>query len=357
MAQPPFDERLARVRSAMESAHFTGLIITCGTSLRWLTGFTGSSGAAWIDAESTAFATDGRYRETVRKGLPGWELVDSRTPVDALISACADRSPGPIGLPGDVPWRETEQLRLATPRPLVDDDDIIQKLRVRKDATELAALRAASQITDDAVMALYTELAPGITERDAAWRFEQLVRERGADGVAFPPIVAFGASSAHPHHTSGERPLERGDLVLTDVGARVDGYCADMTRTVAFGTIDPVARGMHEVVQRAQAAGRGEVRAGVAAAEVDAAVRAVLAEAGMVELFVHGTGHGVGLDIHEAPLIGPSSAAILEAASTVTVEPGVYLPDVGGIRIEDLLLVGDTEADSLTQLPRDLIVL
>jgi Xaa-Pro aminopeptidase len=211
-------------------------------------------------------------------------------------------------------------------------------------------------VTDRALDELVSGLREGVTERAVARRFADLVLAHGGDGLAFDTIVASGPNASVPHHSPTDRPLGRGDLVVLDLGARVDGYCADMTRTVVVGAPDEWQSQIHQAVHEAQRNGVDAVRPGAVAGAVDAAARSAIERAGFGDRFVHSTGHGIGLQVHEAPLLGAGSTGRIEQSSIVTVEPGIYLPGRGGVRIEDTVLVGPDGAVPLTTTPRDLLV-
>ena len=232
-------------------------------------------------------------------------------------------------------------------------------MREIKDAGEIALLRLACEAADAALADLVEGggLRPGRTEREVGRELESLMLDHGADGVSFETIVATGANSAIPHHRPTDAVLAAGDFVKIDFGALVCGYHSDMTRTFVLAPAAQWQLDLYELVAAAQRAGREAVKPGVALRDVDAASRRVIADAGYADNFTHGLGHGVGLEIHEAPGISASAAGTLLAGSAVTVEPGVYLPDRGGVRIEDTLVVGETAPDLLTQFPKELAIL
>ena len=237
--------------------------------------------------------------------------------------------------------------------------DALQRWRMKKTQDELAKIAQAAQIADAAFDDALHFLARGMSEKEAAWRLEQAMRMRGAEAMSFSPIVAAGENGAKPHAEPSERMLRDGDLVVMDFGCKVDGYCSDMTRTVAIGHVDDRCAEIYDVTLRAQRAAKQALRSGVDGISVDAVARGIIAQAGYGAYFGHGLGHGVGLEIHELPRLTSTQAGkiILEEGHVVTVEPGLYLPDIAGVRIEDLCVVTQTGAQSLSHSPTELIVL
>jgi Xaa-Pro aminopeptidase len=233
---------------------------------------------------------------------------------------------------------------------------VVDGLRMVKEAGEVDRIRAACAIADDALGALLPTLRDRPSERDFALRLEFAMRERGASGVSFDPIVAAGPNGAKPHARPSDRRIESGELVVIDFGCVVDGYCSDMTRTVSVGDPGPEARHMWDTVLLAQRTGCEAVAVGIECAAVDRASRDVIADAGWADAFVHGTGHGVGLEIHESPRVASTATGTLAPGHVVTVEPGVYLPGIGGVRIEDTLVVTPDGPIALTEFPKQLVV-
>ncbi len=358
--------RAARVRDALEEARLDALLVSSLVHVRYLTGFTGSAALLLIARDGAlTFVTDGRYATQSSEQLRGaGGDADGRvgTTAAAQREALQQAASGMarIGLEaGWVTW--AQQRRYASEwfpdAELVPTEDVVESLRRTKDGGEIARIEAAARIADGALAALLPRLHDGPTEREFAMELDQEMRRRGASGPSFETIVASGPNGAKPHHRPSDRRIEAGDGVVVDFGAIVDGYCSDMTRTVSVGEPrDPMLEKMRAVVADAQQAGVDTVAAGTASAEVDAACRRVIDAAGWADAFVHGTGHGVGLQIHEDPRVTSVSAATLAAGDVVTVEPGVYLPDHGGVRIEDTVVVTAAGCRPLTTAPKDFVI-
>jgi Xaa-Pro aminopeptidase len=348
--------RLAAVRAAVEEEGAGALLVTDPVNVRWLTGFSGSAGIVHLTADTAVLVTDGRYAERAGEEAPGWTIVLDRTwgwlgehhPADAPLAVEADA----------MPWstvRVLDEMEMVS--ELVPSSGLIATLRQVKDEGELASLRRACDLTSRAFDDALGWLRPGLTERDVARRLVATMIDLGADEKAFAPIVAAGPNGSRPHHEPGDRTLAAGDLVTMDFGALVDGYHADMTRTIGLGQIDPPLARIHDLVHTAQQAGVDAAVAGAEPGDVDRAARQVISEAGHGEHFEHGTGHGVGLGLHETPFLSRGAGGTLRDRMTVTVEPGVYVPGLGGVRIEDVVVVGTGAAERLTTASRSLITL
>ena len=351
--------RRARLRERLDAAGLAGMAVTKPVNVRYLAGFTGSAGALVVLPDRAVLLTDPRYGEQAALEVPEAEVRVTRGDLIEAVAAVLAAAPAPVGFePEGLTWGAGQRLRARRPEgALRPAPGLVEELRRVKDPEELAAMRQAAAIGTDALQEVLGGLREGVTEREVADRLEAALRRRGAEALAFPSIVAFGEQAAQPHHPPGDRPLRRGDLVKLDFGGRVDGYCSDMTRTVAFGRASERQREVYEVVRRAQAAGLAALRAGVTAGAVDAACREVIAGAGLGEAFSHPTGHGVGLEIHEAPILRAGSDGTIPAGTPITVEPGVYLPGFGGVRIEDLAVVQPDGHELLTTAPKDLLEL
>ncbi len=347
--------RRERLRRQIDESR-DGFLITDLADLRYLTGFSGSNGALFISAsgaEGDVFSTDGRYVEQAATQCPDLGVLVARDCVAAISAQCVAQGAEAISLDA----RSSVAIMVAVEQVGLTvhlQENPVAALRAIKDAGEISALEQACEITSRAVDILAVEMREGDSEIAIARRLEQLFGELGADDRSFATIVASGENSAKPHHEPTGKTLNAGDLLIIDCGALVRGYHADMTRTFIVGEPAPWQVDLHALVARAAEAGRRAVASGVNLADLDAAARSVIEAAGHGEHFGHGLGHGIGLDIHEAPMIGPRAKGRLSADTTITVEPGVYLPGRGGVRIEDSLLVTADGQRSLTSSPRDL---
>ncbi|HXV93095.1 MAG TPA: Xaa-Pro peptidase family protein [Pseudonocardia sp.] len=361
----PGASRRQALRALLRAAELDALLVTDLVNVRYLTGFTGSNAAlvvhAGTDAESR-FCTDGRYVLQAAAEVPDLEHVIDRASAPALARAAGGLGIARLGFESDAVTVDAHAVLVeaADPVRLHRAPGLVQRLRQTKDDIEIAALRAACAAADAALADLLAAggLRPGRTEREVALDLENRMREHGAAGPSFATIVATGPNSAVPHHRPGASELRRGDLVKMDFGALVDGYHSDMTRTVVLGSAAGWQRELHSLVAAAQRAGRAATVPGAGAREVDAAARDVIVAAGRGEEFGHGLGHGVGLQIHEAPMLGPTARATLGERMVVTVEPGVYLPGRGGVRIEDTFVVGGAGGggpEVLTRTTRELL--
>src|SRR5690349_19091390 len=339
------------------------MLVTRLVNVHYLSGFTGSNAALLIraDDDTPVLATDGRYRTQAAQQVPDADIVIERACGPFLAGRAASSGARRLGFESHVVTVEgfDSLAKEAGEAELVRAAGTVEALREVKDAGEVALLRLACEAADAALADLVERggLRAGRTERDVGRELESLMRDHGADGPSFETIVAAGANSAIPHHRPTDAVLAAGDFVKIDFGALVCGYHSDMTRTFVLAPAAQWQLDLYELVAASQKAGREAVGPGIALREVDAASRQVIADAGFADNFTHGLGHGVGLEIHEAPGINASAAGTLLAGSAVTVEPGVYLPDRGGVRIEDTLVVGETTPDLLTQFPKELAIL
>ncbi len=368
--------RREALRELTRAAELDAVLVTDLVNVRYLTGFTGSNAALVVDAADTEgderrtrLVTDGRYTVQAGEQVPELPTIIERACAVAAVTASVGDGARRLGFESDQVTVDAHAALLAvaaelaagagTAAELVRAPGLVQALRVVKDDSELAALRAACAAADAALADLIAAggLRPGRTERAVADDLERRMREHGADGPSFDTIVAAGGNSAIPHHEPTDAVLAAGDLVKMDFGALSGGYHSDMTRTVVLGRPADWQRELYALVARAQAAGRAALRVGSEVAAVDGAARQVIVDAGRGDEFSHGLGHGVGLQIHEAPALSATGAGTLAAGMTVTVEPGVYLAGRGGVRIEDTLVVRPDGAELLTLTSRELLAL
>ena len=359
---PPLraEGRLARLRERLHRDGVEAAVITESANVRWLTGFTGSNGAVVVGPAETLLVTDARYAEQAPDQLAqagcfgDVEVVVARSVSDAT----AERLKGvaTLGLEDSIDWRTQLGFIEAVDAEVVPLSEVVEGLRAVKDSAELARVEAAACIADAALAAVLPMLRPGITEVEIQRSIDDGLRRAGASGPAYDTIVASGPNSSLPHASPTGRELACGDLVIIDAGATVDGYRSDMTRTFVLGEPSERAAAMLDTVLRSQQAGVARVRPGIEAREVDKACRSVIDDAGMGGAFVHGTGHGVGLHIHELPRIASSSGTVLRPGHVLTVEPGVYFPGFGGARVEDLVVVTENGCRSLTRHPKEPVI-
>lgn len=342
------------------------MLVTDLVNVRYLTGFTGSNAALLIrvDDEVPVLATDGRYRTQAAEQSPDAEVVIERACGPHLTATAAATGVRRLGFESHVVTVDGHALltKAAGDVELVRAAGAVEALREVKDAGEIALLRLACEAADAALADLVAAggLRPGRTEKEVGRDLESRMLDHGADGVSFETIVAAGSNSAIPHHRPTDAVLAAGDFVKIDFGALVAGYHSDMTRTFVLAPVAQWQRDLYDLVATAQRLGRQALAPGVSLSGVDGASRQVIADAGFADNFGHGLGHGVGLQIHEAPGISASSAGTLLAGSAVTVEPGVYLPGRGGVRIEDTLVVGSDDhptPELLTRFPKELAIL
>lgn len=360
--------RRDRLRVLLAQRDVEAAVITRLVNIRYLSGFTGSNGALVVrENGSDLLVTDGRYGDQAKAEASDVELLvdyPARTGVRLPVAVHAVKRLVASGErrvafeDHDVTVAQYRGMTDAAPHTdFVSLHRGVEELRMVKDEVEIAALRKACAISDQALADLVPGIREGITERDLARKLDAKMREYGADAPAFPTIVASGPNSAIPHHQPTDRFVERGDLVKIDFGARYAGYHADETRTFVVGVAAGWQKEIYELVVAAQQAGKRALAPGARAKDVDAASRDAIAEAGYGDQFTHGLGHGVGLEIHEDPFLGCSATVTLASRIPVTVEPGVYLPGRGGVRVEDTVLVDDEGAESLTRTDRELTVL
>jgi len=355
--------RVSALRRRLEADGVEAMLVGELANMRYLTGFDGvfdsmAAGAVVVARDFVRYYTDSRYIEAARAAAEGtaWDVRQQR---ESLFSeVCADlRADGfeTLAMESSVAYARFKMISELFGGRVVMTDHAVEDLRAVKDAGELAAAARAAALTDEAFDHVLGILRPGLREVDVALALEAYMRGHGSEGVAFEPIVASGPNTSKPHAGITMRVIGEGELLTMDFGAKVGGYCADMTRTVVIGSASDEQRRIYDAVLAANEAGRAAVRAGARAVDVDGAARTLLTERGYGEAFGHGLGHGVGLDIHEMPSLSVRSTDVLVAGNIVTVEPGAYLPGFGGVRIEDLVAVEEGGSKLLSHSPRNLI--
>jgi Xaa-Pro aminopeptidase len=341
------NERVERLRASLEEP----LLVTSGVNVRYLIGFQSSNAALFVDEERIVLFTDFRYAAAAR-ALEGVELVESER---SVLKTIAESLQGRVGFEAAALTYDGWQTLHDAGIELVPRRELVERLRAVKDVDELSTIREAARITDAAYAALAEERFVGRTERDLAWRLEQLMHEHGAHASAFEPVVGSGPTGALPHGRPTDRVVERNETVVVDAGAIFRGYNSDCTRTFATGELPDDLAEAYDVCLRGQLAGLGAMRAGVSGTEADAAARSVIEGAGLGEKFGHGLGHGVGLLVHEAPIARHDSEDVLEPGNVITCEPGIYLEGRGGVRIEDLVVITDGEPEVLSSYTKELV--
>jgi len=354
-AASAFLARQERLRALLEARQIPLILVTNLINIRYLTGFVGSAGTALFGPRQGLLWVDPRYTLQSREQAQGVEVVEEK--IGSLKGAAkwlAKHSVREIAFEvSNLTCANFDLLRTQAGRTLAmkPAGDLIEELRVVKDRGEIEAIRSAGKVTAEVFCELLRMIRPGVCERDLASEVDYRMRKKGAEGAAFETILASGPRSAYPHARPSSKPLQESDLVIFDFGAILRGYAADMTRTVFLGEPSRRVRSVYSSVLKAQRGAVKSIQDGIKAGAVDSAARSVLAKRGLAGYFTHSTGHGVGLEIHERPRVGRGETARLRAGSVVTVEPGVYIEGLGGIRLEDTVLVGPEGPEVLTPAP------
>jgi Xaa-Pro aminopeptidase len=355
-----YTPRLETLRAKLAEKHLDAILISQAENRRYLSGFTGSTGWLLISQDKALIASDFRYYEQVGKECPDFELVKiTGLFTDVLPEMVKATGTTRLGFEAStVTVAQLQKWRAATPGTRwFTTYELVEYLRASKDDAELAIMKEALALTDRALAQGLEQVRPGMKERDLAWILESYMRTHGAEGVAFEILVQAGPHSAMPHYSAGEGVIREGEPLLIDMGAKVQGYHADLTRTFFVGKEpDRQFREVYDIVLRAQEAAEKGIRAGMIGKDAHALAQKVIDEAGYGDRFGHGLGHGVGLAIHEKPSAGRLSEDILVPGSLLTVEPGIYIPAWGGVRIEDVVRVTDDGVEVLTASPKDPIL-
>lgn len=355
------NSRLEALRARFESSEIDGILIGSDENRRYISGFNGTAGNLIITADAAVLATDFRYIEQAPKQAPDFRVIRvAGGGSDWLTNLLKELGVRRLGF-------ESQQMTVATHDrlskslagagngdgvDLIPTAGLVEELRSVKDEGEIALLQRAIDIADQAFEEVSRIVKAGMTESEVAWLLERTMRELGADSVSFETIVATGPNAALPHHRADDTPILEGQPLLIDMGARYQGYCSDLSRTFCLGREEDPFREVYSTVLRAQQTAIENVRTGMTAGEADALARAVIEEAGYGDTFGHSTGHGVGLDIHERPGVGPNSPVVLEDGMPFTIEPGIYISGWGGVRIEDIVVLENGRARQLSHAPK-----
>ena len=357
------DHRLGSLRRRMADGEAEAFLITDLANMRYMTGFEGvlddsPNAACLVSSEWTRFYTDGRYEEAAREAAEGTPWVVHVTQQSLYIEMCrqlAEEGVASLAVEASVPYGRFRFISEQFTGRILVVDQWVEQLRQVKTSRELERIEAAARLADDAMEYAVSLVKPGMTERHMALELEVFMRTGGSEGVAFPVIVASGPNSARPHAIPSEREFEVGDLVVVDLGARIGDYCSDLTRTFGVGRVPEESRRIYAAVLEANEAALAGVRPGMRGSEIHALAGDVITKHGFGERFTHGLGHGVGLEVHELPRVSSAADESVPGGAVITIEPGVYVPGVGGVRIEDLVVVEDGSARLLSHAPKTLM--
>jgi len=353
-------KRVAGLREKLEAKGLSAMLIGSPINRRYLTGFTGSAGYVLITKEQSYLLTDFRYMTQAPQQATGFKVIEHGAKVmDTVKELLQSEGIASLGFEQDhvtygVYSGYTEQL---TPISLVPVSGLVEELRIIKDAEELKIMQRAADLADETFSHVLTLLKAGKTEREIDLEMEMFMRSRGATSSSFDTIVASGERSALPHGVASDRVIQGNEFVTFDFGALLDGYCSDLTRTVALGSPDPKLKEIYDIVLEAQLHALAHIKPGMTGREADALARDIITRYGYGEYFGHSTGHGLGMEVHESPRLSKASDDILKPGMVVTVEPGIYLPGLGGVRIEDDIVITETGIQILTSSSKDYTVL
>lgn len=354
-------KRVQKLRELLEAQHIEALLITDVTNRRYITGFTGTSGFALVTPHKAYLITDFRYVTQAGEQAPHFELIQHKDTIwQAVVDVCRDTEVKELAFDKQhLSFAEYEELQKNAKNVVLKPTAaLVEQLRLIKDEAELAILQAAADIADRTYDHILTFIESGMTEREVELELEFTMRKLGATSPSFDIIVASGKRAALPHGVASNKRIEAGDLVTMDFGALYKGYCSDMTRTVMVGEPTDKQREIYDIVLTAQKRTIAGIKPGMTGREADALARDYIADKGYGDNFGHGTGHGLGLDIHEEPRLSrKNSETVLKPGMVVTVEPGIYIPDLGGVRIEDDVVITNTGCQRLTKSTKELIVL
>lgn len=344
--------KLKKLRQKFQENGLDAMLVSSADNRRYMSGFTGSAGYLLISRKEAVLATDFRYTEQAGNQAPDFRIHRTAAGLDWFPEWTADQNVNRIGFESQdltvslyESFKKAAQDAEKTNMPeLISTSGLIEEIRTVKDADEIRLLTRAVEIADEALDEVAAIVKPGMTEEAIAWELEKAMRVRGAEMISFDTIVGAGPNGALPHHRADETVVKDGDAIVIDMGAKYEGYCSDLTRTIFVGEPDEKFREIYNIVLKAQLAAEEQVRAGMTGEEVDAIAREVIAEAGYGDNFGHSLGHGVGLAVHEYPRVGPRAKDVLEDNMVFTIEPGIYLSGWGGVRIEDIVVLENGRA-------------
>ncbi|SFJ31724.1 M24 family metallopeptidase [Thermoflavimicrobium dichotomicum] len=356
------EKRLKRLRAQMEQNGLEAILITRAPNRRYITGFTGSAGTVLVTANEAILFVDTRYTVQAKQQASSFKVIEYKRHMDlipTIAQECRRLDVSNLAVEAeDLSYAQFNRLKDGCKGiQLTPTSFFVDKLRMIKDQEEIAIIRQAASIADQAFARILEEIRPGMTEKQVATRLEFLLREFGATSSSFDMIIASGKRSALPHGVASDKKLEKGDLVTLDFGALYNGYVSDITRTIMLGKPNDKQKEIYDTVLEAENRGIRAIQPGVSGVEVDAAARNYIISQGYGDYFGHGTGHGIGLEVHEGPYLSTQSEDTLVPGMIVTVEPGIYIPDFGGVRIEDDVLVTESGYEVLTHSKKELIVI
>lgn len=352
-------QRVTNFREKMKEQGIASFLVTNPYNLRYLTGFTGTTGVAFITLEEAYFITDFRYTEQAREQCPGYTIVKNTGPIFEVVAELSekDQVENVAFEEATVTFNQYVMLEELIEADLLPVAGLIETLREVKDAEEVGIIKQACAIADKAFAHILTYIKPGMTEIQVANELDFFMRSLGATGVSFDTIVASGVRSAMPHGVASEKIIEQGDFITIDFGCYYNGYVSDMTRTFSLGEPSEQLKEIYAIVKEAQQRVLNEAKPGMTGVELDAIARDYITEKGYGEAFGHSTGHGIGLEIHEGPNVSKLAEKVFVPGNVITNEPGIYLPGIGGVRIEDDMLVTEDGIERLTHSPKELIIL
>ena len=352
-------EKLKKLRQSFEENHIEALLITSGYNRRYITGFTGTAGVAIVTQDKAVFITDFRYTQQAQKEISGFEIVQHTKPIMEEVGLQLEKmGVKSVGFEkDDMSYAMYEVYRKAVKSELVPVSGLIEKIRLIKTEQEIKIIKAAADIADAAFSHIITYIYPGKTELEVSNELEFFMRKQGASSSSFDIIVASGLRSALPHGVATDKIIEKGDFVTLDFGALYNGYVSDLTRTIAVGEPSEQLKEIYQIVLEAQLKSLDEIKAGMTGIQADAVARDHIKSKGYGDAFGHSLGHGIGLEVHEGPGLSFRSETVLEPGMVITIEPGIYVPGVGGVRIEDDTVVTATGNDKLTHSTKELLIL